>query len=267
METGIKEKIVAKAKEFGACAAGIANVEALQKSPSNVVYNKIGDYRTVGNKAGQMKPGEVSWPLDAKSAVVIALEHIETKPEMDWWIADYPGGTPGNRMLIAIQNQLASWLKEYCSARPLKVPYHIEEGGILIKDAAVLAGLGCLGKNNMLVTPEFGPRVRLRAIFTDIALPDTGPVDFDPCENCDMPCRTVCPQNAFAERIYSEMGFGISQLPARTGVYSRPLCNRQMVLDEGSSKGIRITGENRIKRTIMYCRLCEFSCPVGKPAK
>jgi len=52
-----------------------------------------------------------------------------------------------------------------------------------LKDAAVLAGLGCIGKNNLLLTPEYGSRVRLRAFTIDLVLPSTGPLPFDPCEN------------------------------------------------------------------------------------
>jgi hypothetical protein len=29
-----------------------------------------------------------------------------------------------------------------------------------------MAGLGCIGKNNLFLTPDFGPEVRLRALFT-----------------------------------------------------------------------------------------------------
>jgi epoxyqueuosine reductase len=39
--------------------------------------------------------------------------------------------------------------------RPL--PYKVEEGGMFLKDAATLAGLGIIGKNNLLITPEFEP--------------------------------------------------------------------------------------------------------------
>jgi epoxyqueuosine reductase len=263
----IKEKIIQKAKEFGACGAGIAGVNALKQSTSHIIYAKISDYKTVGNKEGQVAPGEVSWPADAKSAIIVAVGHAETKPEMDWWIESYYGRTPGNRKLIEINDKLALWLENETGIKATKLAYHIEYGGILLKDAAVLAGLGCLGKNNMLVTPEYGPRVRIRAMFTDVALPGTGPIDFDPCEDCDMPCRTACPQEAFAHTIFSKKDLGISQLPARSGVYSRPLCNRQMVLDSSNNLSIRIEGQDAIRKATHYCRLCEFACPVGHRKK
>jgi len=263
----IARMIIEKARELGACAAGIAEVEALKNSPSHVIYGKIGDYQTVGNREGQIKPGEVLWPADAKSAIIIAVEHAELKPEMDWWIERYSGGTPGNRMLISINIKLSQWLEEEHGINTTKLRYHIEDGGILLKDAAVLAGLGCVGKNNMLVTPQLGPRVRLRAMLTDAVLPGTGPVEFDPCEDCDMPCRAACPQGVFRDKFYSEKKFGIEQLPARTGAFSRPFCNRQMVLDENKDESMNIEGQDGLRRVVKYCRLCEFSCPVGRPSK
>ena len=75
--------------------------------------------------------------------------------------------------------------------------YHVEKGGIFLKDAAVIAGLGCIGKNNILVTPDYGPRIRLRAMLPDEEISPTGSNDFDPCSGCDAPCRQACPQNAF----------------------------------------------------------------------
>ena len=263
-EKEIKDQIIKKAIELGACAAGVADVEVLKNSPSHILYGKIGDYKTVGNKEGQLASGQVEWPADAKSAIVVAVEHSETKPELDWWIESYEGGTPGNRKLIDINNRLGLWLENETGINTKRLPYHTERGGILLKDAAILAGLGCLGKNNMLVTPAHGPRVRLRAMFTDVALPSSGPIEFDPCRGCDMRCRSVCPLKAFEQKIFSEKEFGIDQLPARSGVFSRPVCNRQMVLDENQDEHIKIEEEAESRRAIKFCRLCEFSCPVGQ---
>ena len=47
----------------------------------------------------------------------------------------------------------------------LSLPYQIEFGGTFLKDSAVLAGLGVIGKHNLLVTPEFGSDLRLQGNF------------------------------------------------------------------------------------------------------
>ena len=95
-----------------------------------------------------------------------------------------------------------------------KLPYHIEYGAIYMKDAAVMAGLGCIGKRNMLVTPQYGPRQRLRVMLIDTDLSATGPSDFDPCRACSMPCRDACPQQAFDEKIFSKTDFNSMHYPA-----------------------------------------------------
>ena len=261
----ITSQIVKKATEFGASLAGIADVEEVKNSPSHFIYGKLDEYKTVGNKeAGEIRPREVVWPENAKSVIVIAVLHREEEPELDWWRDGYTGGTAGNRILMSINSKLSKWLEKEKRIKSTKLPYHIEQGGIFLKDAAVMAGLGCIGKNNMVVTPEYGPRIRLRAMFMDVVLHGTGPIDFDPCEECSMPCRSACPQKAFGKRMYSEKQFGLDMLPARTGVYSRHLCNVQMELDDENSEEIVVEGQDEPGKLVRYCRCCELACPIGK---
>lgn len=262
----LRNQIIRKAKAFGACAAGIADVQVLKTSPSHLAYGKIGVNPTIGNKKGRYGPGTVSWPETGRSVLVIAVEHAETNAELDWWIEGYEGGTPGNRKLMDIIDRLALWLEEEHGIKTTKLAYHIENGGILLKDAAVLAGLGCLGKNNLLVTPAFGPRVRLRGMLTHETIASNRPLDFDPCEDCDMPCQQACPQEAFRSRIYYEKDLTTRPLPARDGVFSRRLCNKQMERDVERDKGVRQQDQGGLTGTTQYCRCCEFSCPVGRPS-
>jgi epoxyqueuosine reductase len=264
----ITQHIVKKAKEFGAFLAGIANVEAVKNSPSHLIYGKLGEYKTVGNiRRGETNTWNVVWPENAKSVIVIAVVHPKEEPELDWWRDGYTGGTQGNRILMSINAKLSKWMEEEKGITSTKLPYHIEHGGIFLKDAAVLAGLGCIGKNNMLVSPEYGPRIRLRALLTDVILEATGPVDFDPCKGCDMPCQRVCPQKAFETKIYSEKQYGLPLLPARTGVYSRKLCNVQMERDDKKGEKIVVERQDEMGKLVKYCRRCEMVCPVGKEEK
>jgi epoxyqueuosine reductase len=265
MKPEISSQIVEKAKEFGASLAGIANVEEVKNSPSHFIYGKLDPYTTVGSiRRGETNPWNVVWPENAKSVIVIAVVHPKEEPELDWWKDGYSGGTHGNRILMSINDRLATWMEAEKGIWSTKLSYHIERGGIFLKDAAVMAGLGCIGKNNMVVTPEYGPRVRLRAMLMDVELQATGPVDFDPCKECDMPCQRVCPQKAFEKAIYSEKEFELTMLPARTGVYSRKLCNVQMERDEKQSENMLVEGKDDMGRVIKYCRRCEMVCPVGK---
>ena len=261
----ITQQIVKKAKGFGASLAGVANVEEVKNSPSHLIYGKLDEYRTVGNSStGKIWPGKVVWPENAKSVIVIAVVHSKEEPELDWWRDRLIGGTPGNRILMSINAKLSKWLKSEKGIASTQLPYHIEHGGIFLKDAAVIAGLGCIGKNNMVVTPDYGPRIRLRAMLTDIELEPTSPIDFDPCKDCDMPCQKICPQNALERIIYSENQFGISLVPARTGIYNRKLCNVQMEYDDKKGEKSLDEGQDEPRKSVKYCRRCEMVCPVGK---
>ena len=70
----INDQIIEKAKELGACLAGIASVEALKKSPSHLIYGKLDGYKGVGTReSDKIRPGEVACPENARSAIIRAL--------------------------------------------------------------------------------------------------------------------------------------------------------------------------------------------------
>ena len=135
---------------MGASVAGIASVEALKNSPSHVVFEKLDGFdRVRPMDPGDAAPGQTAWPVNAGSAVVVGVEHSEDKPELDWWQEGLRGGTLGNRILMDITSKLANWLEKGTGYKTYKLPYHFERGGIFLKDAAVVAGLGCIGKKNL----------------------------------------------------------------------------------------------------------------------
>ena len=73
-------------------------------------------------------------------------------------------------------------------------------GLALYPPLAQLAGLGWLGANGLIVTPEHGPRVRLAAIYTSIEnLPFSASSDYrwvaDYCADCGI-CIRKCPAQA-----------------------------------------------------------------------
>jgi epoxyqueuosine reductase len=260
----INARIIEQAINLGASAAGIANVNALKNSPSYFLFGKLDRFNGVGTKdSGKLAAGQIVWPSTAASVVVVGVEHPADKPELDWWRDGLEGGTTGNRILIDINSSLSDWLEKEQGFKTHRLSYHIEKGGIFLKDAAVMAGLGCIGKNNLLVNQIYGPRIRLRAILLDAALPSTRAVEFNPCKGCEMPCRTACPLAAFQKKIYHGSELGLDKLPGRSGVYSRQLCNVQMENDIGNSEKIEIREQRRLGKLIKYCRRCEFACPVG----
>ncbi|MCX7747453.1 MAG: epoxyqueuosine reductase [Clostridia bacterium] len=70
------------------------------------------------------------------------------------------------------------------------------------KHCAVKAGLGRIGKNTLLVTPEYGNMVWLSVILTDAELEADKVIEVSPCpEGCSL-CIDICPAKALG---HSEM--------------------------------------------------------------
>ncbi|ACL06370.1 4Fe-4S ferredoxin iron-sulfur binding domain protein [Desulfatibacillum aliphaticivorans] len=67
-------------------------------------------------------------------------------------------------------------------------------GALSHKAIARMAGLGWQGKSLLLVTPKFGPRVRLVTVLTNAPLEPDGPVK-NRCGKCTN-CKDACPAGA-----------------------------------------------------------------------
>ncbi len=65
------------------------------------------------------------------------------------------------------------------------------------KMAATLAGLGWIGRNGLLINPEYGPRLSLATVLTDAPLEPGSPVARSKCGPCTL-CSDFCPSHAIA---------------------------------------------------------------------
>ena len=248
----IKKTIVDKAKEMGASLAGIANIADLKASPSFEAYAKKPFYEEYDRKSPNYQEFKgVEWLSEHKSELVWALVHPASEPALDWWSMKVKGFTPGNGLMRMQSRKLRIWLGEELGIKALSLPYQIEYGGTFLKDSGHLAGLGVIGKHNLLVTPEYGTRVRLRGIFMEAELEPTGPLDFDPCTGCHMPCHQVCPREAF-----------------RSGAFERALCKKENDKREADVEILAgsIMGIEEASEVVKPCRYCELACPVAQGA-
>lgn len=64
-----------------------------------------------------------------------------------------------------------------------------------LRHAAVLAGLGEFGLNNLLITPQFGPRVRLVALITEASLEPDKLYQKSLCRRQQRACQKACVKN------------------------------------------------------------------------
>lgn len=111
------------------------------------------------------------------------------------------------------------------------------------KMAAHLAGLGWIGKNCLLVTPQVGPRVRWATVLTDAPLKTTGVSLEEQCGSCEQ-CIAICPVNAF------------------TGQSFRKNESREARFD--ASKCDRYFSKMEEQNGLAVCGLCLYICPFGR---
>ena len=271
-EDGLAYRVKEKAYELGADLAGLAPAMSVVNSPAHRVFAATGS--TIdGDDAGMSPDGTlVGPPVDSegKTVVVLALAHPRSTPELDYFSPK--GNTPGNSILIGIARDLIRWFDAVEGVRARSLHYTVERGGVFLKDAAVMAGLGSIGRNNLLVTPQFGPRVRLRGLLVDAGLPGDSPIDFDPCADCADYCRAACPRHALDDAVEMPAANSLVGLPARDDHYRRSRCMLQMNEDRSVVGTSDIDGASVMERDhmdalseypVVHCRRCEFACPVG----
>lgn len=89
----------------------------------------------------------------------------------------------GSRSLAVAASQIVDWERQRA---------HLSH-----KHVGRAAGLGWLGRNNLLVNPELGARFRLVTVLTDMPLEPDTPLDRD-CGACRA-CAKACPAGAIKD--------------------------------------------------------------------
>lgn len=112
------------------------------------------------------------------------------------------------------------------------------------RTGAVMSGLGWIGKNCCLVTDEFGPRVRLGTILTNMELEYGKPINESQCGACDA-CVRACPAIALKGKLW-EAG------DEREALFDPRACSTHM------HQQYQKIGRGSV------CGICVKVCPRGK---
>lgn len=143
-------------------------------------------------------------------------------------------------LLVAKKIQEAGF-KAYAIPASQTVNERKLEGAISHKLVAHLAGLGWIGKNCLLITPEHGPRLRLATILTDAPLEVGKPIP-NGCGECNE-CVDICPPKAIT---------GVPFNPSQP----RSVRFRAHQCRDYTQRRAQLLGEG-------ICGLCVYTCPYG----
>ncbi|AKA69246.1 epoxyqueuosine reductase [Clostridium scatologenes] len=186
---------------------------------------------------------------DYKCALIFAVPHTESLS-----ISSYKEDKLEN-LILETRDRINLLLEEITPLlRKYKIQYYIppiaqsnEETLIApfsFKFASVNAGLGWIGKNGVLITEKYGPRVRLSTILINCYLPVGSPITKSKCpRECNI-CVNACPYKALN-------GYEWNIGTKREELINYKLCNEK--------RSLYIKTHHR-KHS---CGLCMVSCPIG----
>jgi epoxyqueuosine reductase len=178
-------ELKAFALDQGMCLFGVADVTPIQESFHIEPQERIADL----NRG-------ISMAVRLSDAV---LESIVDRPTL-LYKHHY---REANELLDAVAFRFASLIQEMghralAIAASQTVDWRHQTGHLSHKNVAVLAGLGWLGRHNLVVSPRHGARIRLVTVLTDMPLEIDRPIE-ENCGDC-RDCIPACPAGAIGDR-------------------------------------------------------------------
>ena len=188
MSDAVKEKIREKAKNLGADLVGFANIRDYHspRSPDpRSILPGVKSIIVLGFRDcdGAIESGNAVIITEGKIEVMRAASHV------NYFLGRYIEAELGAKAVTIGADVFPTKMS-------LDTMGAVQE--VSLRHAALAAGMGSLGKHNMLVCKEFGSRVMLSAILTELELEsDPGPEE-DICIDCNL-CAEACPAGALAK--------------------------------------------------------------------
>ncbi|MFW9996767.1 MAG: hypothetical protein ACFFD4_32295 [Candidatus Odinarchaeota archaeon] len=214
LDSGLTEEIRKYCADLGVDVVGFADPELFNRFP---------------------RENRPEFFLETTKTVIVIGIHLDDLI-LDTWYFDQESGK-NFQFADSILNNYCYRMRNFLIKKGYSskvIPY---SPGFFLKDSAALAGIGFIGKNNLLITEKFGPQIRLRALVTAAPLEHDKPVlESKYCENCSK-CIDACPAKAL-----------------KSGKYSKDACYPYQIshLRQLSAK------------TAVWCNICIDACPVGK---
>jgi len=125
-----------------------------------------------------------------------AAHHVPEKQSLPVWgqTARYAQGADYHDTLRKKLKALAQAAADGCG-KVVRARACVDTAPLLEREAARRAGVGFIGKSNLLIVPRVGSHVLLGALLIDVHLPPGEPAD-QRCGSCTA-CLSACPTNAF----------------------------------------------------------------------
>jgi len=230
----LKDDLSAYAREIGLDLIGVTTAEPFMRLIDELDRRRAHEqeryaYRLDGWK--RLASPREALPT-AKSVVVIGFYYFtdENVPTEPW----------GRTGRIVSYGHLGILTRARQVRRFLEARGHKAVIGAHRKEAAVRAGLGSIGKNNLVINPRYGTWVAYQSLVTDAELPPDTPAPEDVCGECSA-CIEACPTGALYE--------------------PRRIDPRRCVACMLTSQSIAESDRPAVASYILGCDVCQEACP------
>lgn len=199
----LKEELLQALPQLGIDKLGFASAE-----PFTDLLERLRRHREMGYESGfeerdldKRTDPQLHLPV-ARSILSIAVAYPSRMPDPPrsgpgaprGMMARSAWGEDYHRVLADRLDRLADFIRERVpEARTVSM---VDTGALSDRAVAERAGIGWVGKNCSIITPEFGSWVYLGELITDLPFPPDTPLG-DDCGDCTL-CLEACPADAFA---------------------------------------------------------------------
>ena len=177
---------------------------------------------------------------ECESILVVAANYLPNA-QKNTGIAAYAVGDDYHDVLTDRLKQLVTSI-ETRIGREIKNRYYTDTGPLLERELAQRAGLGWIGKNTCLISPDHGSYFFLAEVLLDLPLEPDQPITTDHCGECTL-CIEACPTSCI--------------LPDRTLDAARCISYLTIELKGTIPLELRPLTQN----WIFGCDICQQVCP------
>ncbi len=188
-------KYVKRAGKFlGASDVGIAKIDQ-----NWIIKNSA---KMMGS--GDIKKEEITFPEGVDHAIILIIEMDPTGIRCSPGFLEVASVGLGYSKMASLSVSVAQFIR---NLGYIAIPSTNDTG--LSIPLAIDAGLGSQGRNGLLITKKYGPRIRICKVFTNMPLIDDAPdlefisKIFAYCKTCQR-CADACEANAISHKDYPD---------------------------------------------------------------